>query len=267
MRKICLVALISLLPFSAHAEVGCTLIVSYPQAQVLHESGNCDQRRSPASTFKIPLALMGFDSGILEDTHTPRWEPTTLYGPVAERERQDADAEIWLKDSIIWFSRKITDTLGSARFQNYMKLLHYGNMDVSGTPGRNNGLTHSWLFNSLKITPREQVQFIQAMLKHELSVSAHAHEMTIASMPGFTAGDWQVFGKTGSGWLRDTNGEINMNRPQGWFVGWARNGNRQIVFARLLLRHQPIEGYAGMMARDTFLQELPQLVPDRNGAP
>src|SRR5258705_4912768 len=39
--------------------------------------GRCAQRTSPCSTFKVPLALMAFDSGILKDeTSKMKWDGT-----------------------------------------------------------------------------------------------------------------------------------------------------------------------------------------------
>jgi hypothetical protein len=39
--------------------------------RVLLEQGDCQTRVMPASTFKIALAITGFDSGFLPDPHAP----------------------------------------------------------------------------------------------------------------------------------------------------------------------------------------------------
>jgi beta-lactamase class D len=41
--------------------------------QTIHQEGELDKRYAPCSTFKIPLSLMGFDSGILVDEMHPVW--------------------------------------------------------------------------------------------------------------------------------------------------------------------------------------------------
>jgi beta-lactamase class D len=51
-----------------------TVLVDQATGAVLHRSGQCAARFSPCSTFKIPLALMGFDAGILKDAHDPAWD-------------------------------------------------------------------------------------------------------------------------------------------------------------------------------------------------
>ncbi|TGU56394.1 class D beta-lactamase, partial [Mesorhizobium sp. M2D.F.Ca.ET.147.01.1.1] len=91
----------------------------------------------------------------------------------------------------------------------------YGNADVSGSAGKNAGLTNSWVDSSLEISPVEQTAFLRRLLDGKMPVSAKALEMTKAIIPSFRAGGWTVQGKTGST-ARDRN-----KRSLGWFVGWA----------------------------------------------
>lgn len=39
----------------------------------MEETGRCDNRHTAASTFKVALALIGYDAGVLVDAHTPLW--------------------------------------------------------------------------------------------------------------------------------------------------------------------------------------------------
>jgi len=70
-------------------------------------------------------------------------------------------------------------------------------------------------------------------------------------------------GKSGSGWLRSGDGTINENQPQGWFVGWARKGGRQIVFARFLVGKEKSETPGGTVARNTLLSDVPIIAASR----
>ncbi len=129
---------------------------------VLHRSGQCAARFSPCSTFKIPLALMGYDAGILTDAHNPAWDyDPRIHEAVREIDKQRTDPTRWEKDLIIWYSREITKRLGMARFRAYVDRLGYGNRDVSGDPGKDNGLTNAWLTSSLAISTDEQVAFLR----------------------------------------------------------------------------------------------------------
>jgi beta-lactamase class D len=52
----------------------CTLVVEADSGKVLQQVGaQCETRNSPASTFKIAIAVMGYDAGILSDAHAPAW--------------------------------------------------------------------------------------------------------------------------------------------------------------------------------------------------
>ncbi len=257
------------IPFDARTAAAaektiCTVVLDAATGDVLHRQGPCDQRVSPASTFKIPLALMGYDAGILEDEQRPRWEGRPESSASAADTR-GVDPTIWLRDSVVWYSQALTRKLGMERFRGYVDRFDYGNRDVSGNPGKQDGLTHSWLTSSLAISPDEQVRFLRRFLARDLPVSRQAQERTAAIFPQSTAADgprfsgpdvWMVRGKTGSGWARGASGVVDRNRPIGWFVGWAERAGGRIVFARLEIGNAPSALLAGKAARDALLAEL-----------
>ncbi|MGI2036317.1 class D beta-lactamase [Rhizobium panacihumi] len=228
---------------AAHAQE-CTLIVDAQTGTTIEETGACDDRYTAASTFKIALALMGYDAGILTDAHSPLWNwQEGMRAPA--RDKKPVDPTIWQADSVLWYSREVARNLGAQRFSSYVDNFNYGNMDVSGEPGKDNGLSHAWIA-SLMISPREQTAFIRRMLAHELPVSRAAIEQTMTIVPMFsTQSGWRVHGKTGSGWTRNAGGQIQRSRPEGWFVGWAERQGRMLVFARLGIG--TVEGRQGLI--------------------
>lgn len=241
----------------------CTLIVDAQSGATLRRYGTCDRRVSPASTFKVPLALMGYDAGILADAHTPRWDYKPEFNAI-KRDHRPVDPTIWEKDSVVWYSQQITRKLGHERFAGYIKSFSYGNGDISGNSGKKDGLTHSWLSSSLQISPDEQAAFIRRILGRQLPVSVRAYEMTGAILPAFDAGDWKVQGKTGTGWLTNKPGAQNRNRPFGWFVGWAEKDSRRFVFARLFVNEGKSPVLMGPKVRADFLADLPALMKPAN---
>lgn len=247
--------------YNAAAAATCTLVVNAVDGNVLHESGDCASRISPASTFKLPLAVMGFDAGILQDTHKPVWPYRREYRASREEARQDTDPSYWLKESIVWYSQQLTLKFGMPAFQRYVDGFDYGNRDLSGDPGKKNGLTQAWLgYSSLQISPREQVVFLRRLLHRELPASWAAQEKAMASLPVFPADGWAVRGKTGSGYQRGIGGDVDRRRPFGWFVGWAQKPGRDtVIFARLSkLDGGPAMG-AGPQIRDSLLADLAKL--------
>ncbi|MDX8434091.1 class D beta-lactamase [Mesorhizobium abyssinicae] len=236
--------------------VECTLIQDSASGDTLYRDGVCDQRFSPASTFKVPLALIGYDAGVLTDEHTPSWDYKPEFNAV-KRDRKTVDPTVWERDSVLWYSREITRKVGSERFAGYVSKFGYGNMDVSGNAGKNDGLTHSWVNSSLEISPAEQTAFLRLLLAGKMPVSAKAHQMAEAIVPSFQAGGWAVQGKTGSTRL-GMGGEDE--RSLGWFVGWAAKGERRIVFARLVVDTNRSDMPKGPKTRAGFLKDLPGLV-------
>lgn len=254
-------AALSLLAGAARAETVCTVLADIASGAIVARQGDCDRRMPPASTFKIPIALMGYDSGFLIDETSPRLPFRKGYPDWIESWRRDTDPRSWMANSVVWYSQEITRSLGMDRFRAYAEAFGYGNEDVSGDPGKDNGLTRSWLSSSLRISPLEQVQFLARLVNRELPVSARAHDMTVAILTRHgLPGGWTVLGKTGTGFQLDEGGLPDRRRPFGWYVGWTTNGQRTIAFARLAAFSAPRKMTPGLGTREEMLKALPRLL-------
>ncbi|HCF5286473.1 TPA: class D beta-lactamase [Pseudomonas aeruginosa] len=265
MFRALLLAIVMLIPFPANAQdENCTIVIDAQTGKTVHERGDCGTRRGAQSTFKIPLALMGFDSGILKNEHTPEWSYREEYNASLETHRHSTDPARWEKESVVWYSQELTKKLGMEKFKNYVDQFGYGNRDVSGDAGKDNGLTHAWLSSSLKISPREQTAFVRGILEKTHGVSPHAYDMTKAILPEFAAGGWTVHGKTGTGFKLKADGTKDRDRQEGWFVGWAEKDGSTVVFANFIADTKKENGYAGPRARDAFLKKLPAIMTGTN---
>ena len=254
------IAALSAMPALA-ADTQCTVLADADTGRVLLQEGICDERVPPASTFKIPIALMGYDAGILQDAQNPTLPFKEGYADWIKSWRADTGPTVWMRDSVVWYSQQVTLSLGMARFAGYAAAFGYGNADVSGDAGKDNGLTRAWLSSSLRISPLEQVDFLTRLVKGELPVSAHAHEMTKAILPvANLPGGWTVRGKTGAAFASQANGKPDRNRPIGWYVGWAQKDGRTIVFARMKKHARRQELTPGFGARDAMLADLPAML-------
>ncbi|WP_300753615.1 class D beta-lactamase [Janthinobacterium sp.] len=236
----------------------CTEMVDAGSGQRLMHDGHCDERVTPASTFNIAVSLMGYDSAILRDEHTPRLPFKAGYADWNPDWRMATDPTSWIHHSTVWYAQQVTTQLGDAQFQRYIKNFNYGNQDVSGDVGKNNGLTMSWIASSLKISPVEQVAFLRKMVNRQLPVSAHAYEMTsrLTSL-GILPNGWEVHGKTGTASPVLANGKDDLKHSYGWFVGWASKGGRTVVFSHLVLEASQPGSSAGPRAKEAFLRGLP----------
>lgn len=247
---------------AAEAATICTIIIDNESSEVLHDEGDCDSRVTPASTFKLSLALMGYDAGILQDAHTPRLPFRQGYADWGgENWQQATDPERWMKYSVVWFSRQITPALGVKRLKDYSKAFGYGNADFSGDFAQSNALERAWMTSSLKISPREQVGFLSRMINYELPVAASAVDATREIVEfNDTPGGWRVWGKTGAAYPRQDTGSFDYSRGWGWFVGWAERDGTTLVFARLVQDETRHSVSPGRRTRAKILDEFDDLV-------
>lgn len=216
---------------------------------VLYEEGEVQKRVTPCSTFKMALCLMGFDSGILQDLDMPVWRYDEEYrswnGQFSESWTQPHSPKLWIENSCIWYSQILTFQLGLKTFSHYVQLFDYGNQDLSGDEGKENGLTHAWLSSSLKISPSEQTLFINKLVREELPVDEYAFEMTKALLfLECLPEGWRLYGKTGSGYESLNEGGV----PLSWFVGWVKKGEKMYSFAYLLKADRATESVSSATA-------------------
>lgn len=185
---------------------------------ILEFGPHLNQRMTPCSTFKIVLCLIGLDSGVLKNSESPVWNFQEEYVAYLDSWKMPQTPSSWIKNSCLWYSQLLAEQLGLETIQKYLRAFGYGNQDFSG------GLTKAWLSSSLEISPREQVGFIQKLVRGELPITKEAAQFTrsflfLDQLPE----GWKLFGKTGLG-----NGE----RGQiGWCVGWIEKGQKCFVFA------------------------------------
>jgi len=209
------------------------------------------KRVSPCSTFKVPLSLMAFDAGLLQNENSSfKWDGKRTSRP---EWNHDQTAASWMRLSVVWFSQRLTPKLGMRRIKDYLAKFHYGNQDFSG------GITQAWLESSLLISPDEQLRFWERFWREDLPVSKHAFQMTKRiTFIGSSRRGWALSGKTGSGAVVRKDGKVL--ETSGWFVGHVGRGNRQYVFVTHYVDRSPRDTRPpGWIAREMttkILQEL-----------
>ncbi len=261
MKRLLMVAALCLGAAGVQAAEVCTLVADARSGAVLLEQGDCDTRITPASTFKVPLALIGFETGFLTDTQTPVFTPQDGdpdWGGKAWQ--QPTTPERWLKYSVVWYSQRITRALGADVLRDHALAYGYGNGDFTGDAGFDNGLERAWIASSLKVSPREQVAFLRGLVTDRLPATPRAMALTRATVETREADGWQVKGKTGAASPRRADRSLDRAAAWGWFVGWAQKDGRLLVFATLTQGRTGQEGSPGHLARDAFLEDWPALV-------
>jgi len=122
-------------------------VVDHPGCFILHDLDRgtrlrvhpeaCAQATVPASTFKVPHALIALQTGVVTDPAAEvAWDGTPQWNPAWERPHSLASA---IRDSTVWFFQRTAKAIGRERMQSFLTALGYGNADVSGE------LTTFWL--------------------------------------------------------------------------------------------------------------------------
>lgn len=248
-----------LLIISARADTQCFL--AQEGNIIIAQEGDSTSRHAPCSTFKIAISLMGYNERLLIDATHPEFPFKRGYADAIDRWRQSHNPTTWMQSSCVWYSQIITQHLGIEKFGTYVTLFNYGNQDISGDEGHNNGLTHSWLSSSLQISPKEQLAFLRKLLNNELPVSLEAQEMTkkILFMEDLPGG-WKLYGKTGSGNLLNPDGTRNKDHQIGWFIGWIEKGTQTIIFVYYIEDERSQGISAGQQAKEIAKRKLMALI-------
>ncbi|MEK6644543.1 MAG: penicillin-binding transpeptidase domain-containing protein [Planctomycetota bacterium] len=174
------------------------------------------KRQSPCSTFKIPSALIGLETGVLQGPDTLfKWDGKTSWNKAWERDHTLASA---IKESCVWYFQEVARRIGMERMKQFIDRFDYGNRDLSG------GIDRFWLTSTLEISANEQLAFMEKLYTNKLPVSKRTVE-TMQSLLVYREGKgWTFSGKTGTAGKNDKT-------VLGWFVGHVRSGDKQYVFA------------------------------------
>jgi beta-lactamase class D len=215
----------------------------------------CGERSLPASTFKIPNALVALDARVIDESTVLPWDGEKRWNTTWNRDQTLASA---MTNSVLWYFQRVAARVGKERYERYLDLFDYGNEASSGP------LTEFWLDGSLQISPREQTRFLAALYRGTLPVDAHAATTvrSILELRGPRAAevrerlpfvddipsDLVLSGKTGSSARRLPDGTV---AAVGWFVGALEGRGRRIVFADRI-RSDDAELGGAAAARDAF---------------
>lgn len=223
---------------------------------VLKNEGDGKIRYAPCSTFKIALAVMGYDAGILKDEIHPTWPFKPDYEAFLDAWKDDQNPTSWIKNSCVWYSQILTRKLGMKKFQAYVKAFDYGNQNLSGDKNKDNRLTHAWLSSSLEISAEEQMVFLEKLISNTLPVSIYAQTMTKNCMYlKDLLNGWKLYGKTGNGMLKDKNGH-KTDLQHGWFIGYAKKGHRHILFVSHITDNKKQNTFASLRVKNNTITKL-----------
>jgi beta-lactamase class D len=218
---------------------GCLILQEGGAAAPLERTGTlCAERLSPCSTFKIPNSLIGLETGVIADADfVIPWD-----GVKRDREEWNRDHTLAsaIKVSVVWYYQELARRVGASRMQKLLDAIPYGNRDTSS------GIDVFWLGRSLKVSPDEQVAFVESLRLSKLPFSERSQQMVRDILVQERSGSLVYRGKTGS------CGGSEAPPGHGWWVGWVERGGKATVFAMLVRG----KGAFGLEARRLAEDEL-----------
>jgi beta-lactamase class D len=173
---------------------------------------------TPASTFKIPNALIGLETGVIRgEAHRFAWDGAPRALPEWDQELDLAGA---LRVSCVPCFQEVARGIGEAKMKDFVHRFGYGDEEVSGPIDR------FWLGEPMRITPRQEVEFVHRSIAGELPVKPEhvALVWRLLEIERTPAAVWR--GKTGL--------HTGPGGTVGWLVGWTERDGRRSSYATLV---------------------------------
>lgn len=219
---------------------GTAVIIDLNTSKKLIYGKHADEQVSPCSTFKILNSIIALENGVVKDENEIiRWDGVEREYPLWNRDHCMRSA---IAVSTVWFYQELARRVGEEKMEEMVRVAKYGNMNTAKT------LTSFWLGGgSLKISPREQVDFLSKLVRNQLPFSLRAMRITKDIMRLEKGIGYSIWGKTGS-----CDGI-------GWFVGFIEDDNVTKVFAFNIRG----EGANGVEAKNITLRFLLPIIKER----
>jgi len=123
----------------------------------------------PASTFKIPNALIGLEVGSIGDENEVfHWDGKPKPYPEWERDQTLASG---MRYSVVWMFQEVARRTGKERMKEWIAKLDYGNRDIRG------GIDLFWLHGAIRISAMQQVEFLRKLAEGELPMTQRSQRL------------------------------------------------------------------------------------------
>ena len=202
-----------------HLGLQGSVLIYDVEGNIYHSNdfGWADSRHLPASTFKIPNAMIMLESGIMaSDTASIKWLGD-------ERMFKSWEQDMTLKQafhrSCLPCYQQMTRQLGFKQMQQFTgKLIGYGELLYDSTT-----YDRFWVEGSSGISQMEQIEFLQRLYQEKLPFSERTYQLTKRMIVAQSNAHYRLSAKTGWSIVGDQN--------NGWYVGFLEADNLLYYFA------------------------------------
>ena len=183
-----------------------------------HNRDRNDTAFLPASTYKIPNSLIALETGVIkDDVAILTWDGIErgFNGSPVEVWNQDLNLRLAFKYSAVWFYQVLARRIGHQRMQDFVNQIEYGNQNI----GKQEDIDRFWLEGELRITPKQQIDFLRRLSNNDLPFSPRNIDLVKDIATAEQTPDYVLRGKTGA------TSEI------GWYVGYLEQNDNVYFFA------------------------------------
>lgn len=204
--------------FEKYGVTGTFILFDVNKEQyTIHNKKRSETPFTPASTFKILNSLIGLELGIMKDKeHAFKWDGVKRN---ISAWNKNQTLESAFKVSCVWCYQELARQIGKEKMQHWVDTVGYGNQDLAGD------VDMFWLTGNLKISPKEQIDFLNRLHQNKLPFSQRTMDIVKEIMILEDKQTYTFRGKTG--WAIFDNDTKNI----GWFVGYIQKNVETYIFA------------------------------------
>jgi len=167
----------------------------------------------PASTFKILNSIIALETGVVKnENEIIKWDGMKRQFEVWNKDYSMKDA---FAASTVWFYQEIARRIGHDKMQKFVNSAKYGNQNING------GIDQFWLTGDLRISAKEEIDFLVKFHKYKLPFS----RKTINTVKEISINE-----KTDKYILRAKTGWA-FEAKLGWWVGYIERDHGVYFFA------------------------------------
>jgi beta-lactamase class D len=209
-------------------------ILIYDLNQDLFYQHNRDRNETsflPASTYKIPNSLISLETGVIQnDVDILTWdgiERGLADGSPIREWNQNLNMRLAFKYSAVWFYQVLARKVGHQRMQDFVTKIQYGNQNI----GAKEDIDKFWLEGKLRITPRQQIDFLRRLQQNDLPFAQKNIDL-VKDIAIAKRGRSPIAEATDNYVLRAKTGLATSVTPQiGWYVGYLEQNDNVYFFA------------------------------------
>ena len=149
-----------------------------------------------------------------------------------------------IKNSVVWYFQENARKVGKERMQKYINLFDYGNKDIS------EGVDVFWLEEGMKISQKEQVDFLRKFYSYSLPVKKRNTDIVKEIIEIEKNENYRLCGKTGFA--------MKVTPQIGWLIGYIETKGNVYFFATNIEQKDPSDLF-GAARKDITISILKAL--------